>query len=125
MSITPDKLRASYAAYERDPKTTTWAPVMSSDCAMLADAMEIADSCARADIENNCPGRRGDSALSVIWYDIRYFRPKWIDGEPVELHKAEPEDRSLIEQAVRYLDARRTLLRMDGSPHLVSFKDPQ
>lgn len=60
---------------------------------MLADAMEIADSCARADIESYCHAadkQEGDD-----------YRGWWWDVDTLQA-----EERSTVDQALRYLDAR-------------------
>jgi hypothetical protein len=87
-AITPDELRAVAAA-------RTWLPVRASCGLMLADAMEIADSCARADIECHCVRveLRGGR-----WYDLASAN-KTAEIEP-------------IAQAARYLLARGLIERV-------------
>ena len=92
--IDPEKLRA--AAEIRN--VTTWLSILASCGPMLADAIEIADSCARSDIECHC---RGD-------FERGY-----------DLASAEPEDSEMLVQAVRYLTA-RGLIERDGE--IVRFK---
>lgn len=75
---------------------------------MLADAMEIADSCARADIECNCQPRE-DATEGRFW----------------DISTADEHAKAMIEQAVRYLDARGLLIRLSGAPNQVQFKDPE
>ena len=105
--ITPEKLRACQASATRNH---TWAPIMVQDCPMLADAMEIADSCARSDIECNVLGRHPDKEKpQVFWYDLATVAPDDLDA---------------IAQSVRYLEARGILVRLSAAPHIVSFKDP-
>lgn len=107
MTITPDKLRSYHAMAVASLKTTTWAPIMANECAMLADAMEIADSAARADIECQC--RCAGDHDTGHWWDTA---------------SADPEDREGIEQSMRYLDARGLLIRQPGADHIVSFREP-
>lgn len=76
---------------------------------MLADAMEIADSCARSDIECNV-------MQAFQTPDLR----RWYDSST-----ADPEDREAIDQALRYLEARGILVRDSTKPHVVTFKEPK
>lgn len=82
-------------------KNATWLPVLACAGPMLADAIEIADSCARADIECHC-----------TWEHIKGER--WYDTRVTEERETEP-----IAQAVRYLEARGLLVRKPGQPELV------
>lgn len=109
LSITPEKLRASAALYAQNPKTSTWAPILAKDCGMLADAMEIADSCARSHIECSCMHAGGTPTKGLFW----------------DTAQVAEEDKALIEQELRYLDSRGLLIRKDGAQHIVSFKDPE
>lgn len=99
MKVTPDQIRA-----EQRELTFT-----AAECAVIADALEIADSCARADIESMAihvcseAGRR--------WYDSARVYPN------------EPESITVVGMAIRYLDARGLLIRYRGEPHIVSFND--
>lgn len=75
---------------------------------MLADAMEIADSCARADIESECraEGEGGD------------FRNWWWNIE-----SADPESRGMVDKSLRYLDARGLVeCRTENGKRLVRFR---
>lgn len=105
MSLTPAKLRACQASATRNH---SWAPIMVQDCPMLADAMEIADSSARADIECQCLGAGKDQIGN--WWDTS---------------TADAESKPMIEQSMRYLEARGLLIRKEGAPHIVTFRDPQ
>lgn len=105
MSINPDKLRAS----AKTAKYSTWAAVRSDECDMLADAMDIADSCARSHIECTCMHAGGTPTTGLFW----------------DTAQVPPEDVPLIEQELRYLDSRGLLIRKEGAPHIVSFKEPQ
>lgn len=69
---------------------------------MLADAVEIADSCARADIESR-----------LLCADDN---PQWWDTST-----ASEEDREMIGQAVRYLTARGLIERHPERVELVRF----
>lgn len=102
-AITPDKLRA--AALTGAP----FAAVSSTDCDLLADAMEIADSCARSHIECTCMHAGGTPTTGLFW----------------DTSQVAPEDRPWIDQELRYLDRRGLLIREPGEPHIVSFKDPE
>jgi hypothetical protein len=93
--ITPEELRA--AALVRN---ATWLPIMASYGPMLADAMEIADDCARANIECECLSHPGGG------YDLASI------NEP-------PEIEAMLLQSVRYLVA-RGLATQEGS--IVRFK---
>lgn len=72
----------------------------------LIDAIEIADSCARADIECNVPKAR-DGTHGAHWYDTGQMGP---------------EERDWLPQSLRYLEARGLLLRDAQNPAIVSFK---
>jgi hypothetical protein len=73
----------------------------------LADALEIADSTARADIECNLP-YEGEGA--TIWYDTT---------------RVASDDTYIIDQAVAYLEARGNLTRKPGAPEWIRpWKDP-
>lgn len=102
MSLTPEKLRA----YHSRAKAVTWAPIMASDCATLADAIEIADSSARSDIESFC-SNAGACEGGGWWWDPRVEDPNYLPD---------------IEQAQRYLEARGLLVRKPDAPHLITFK---
>ncbi len=82
-----------------------WLPVMACAGPMLADALEIADSCARSDIESFC-----------IWNEEGGVR--WFDTLAVN-DACGPEANPMIAQAVRYLEARGMLTRDEKQPHLV------
>lgn len=105
--ITPEKLRACVASATRNHQ---WAPVTVQDCPMLADAMEIADSCARSDIESFCNGV-GHAPAGHRQYDIHAVVPD------------EPIVKETVAIAVRYLEARELLIRQEGAPHIVSFRE--
>lgn len=75
--------------------------VIATDAAyMLADAVEIADSCARADIECNVHG------YDDGWHDTTNH---------------DPEDTDAIVQALRYLGARGLIEHHPEHGHLVRF----
>lgn len=78
----------------------------------LRDALEIADSCARSDIESFC---EWNAAGATRWYDTS-------EGA---IHPADDHPRNAVAQAVRYLGARGILIRHGASPHLVRFEVPQ
>jgi len=71
-----------------------FAPDCTSEVRMLIDAIEIADSCARADIECNCSWF--ENPQGVWWYD---------------LDTADATAQSAVAQAVRYLGARGRIER--------------
>lgn len=91
-AITPEKLRAAATT------GADWLPIPASCGPMLADALELADSCARADIECEC---RGSFA------------------EGYDLSSAEDFTKEAIEKSVRYLTA-RGLIEREGD--IVRFK---
>jgi len=69
---------------------------------VIADAVEIADSCARSDIECNLSGAFADG-----WYDTT---------------SGEPSDHEVwLEQALRYLGARGLIEHHPEYGHLVRF----
>jgi hypothetical protein len=75
---------------------------------MLQDAIDIADSSARADVECHCPWtylKETDDASSR-WYDTA---------------RIDPEDAAHLEQALRYLRARGRINHHPEQPHLVNF----
>lgn len=75
---------------------------------MLADAIEIADSCASADIECHCGIeflKVGDGSST-----------RWCD-----LSRCDPEDEARIGQALRYLRARGRINQHPTRPELVNF----
>ena len=91
----PAKLRAYAEQFEIAP----YAPIAAKDCGMLADAVEIADSCARSNIECECKGSFEDG------YDL-----------------ASADYPEALEQAVRYLLARGLIERHPEWPDLVRVK---
>ena len=74
---------------------------------MNADAVAIADSAARSDIECNC---EWESTDNVGWHDTKN----------VCINPDEPVD--FLKRAVRYLTARYLIERKVGDEHLVRFK---
>lgn len=104
MSLTPSKLRAYAKQFEIAP----YAPIAAKDCAMLADAMDIADSSARSLIECECKAVGGNAQ----------------DGWQWDTTTAAPEVLPIIVKELRYLEARNLLIRKDGEPHVVSFREP-
>lgn len=101
MSLSPEKLRACARQSEHAP----FAPISAKECEMLADAMEIADSCARADIETEC--RHAGESDAGQWWDTSSIQ---MGGK------------RMVKQAIRYLESRGLLIRKDGEPHVVSFR---
>lgn len=77
-----------------------------SERGMVADALEIADSCARSDIECHCHGQEG--LEDIRWYETDSKTLDDIERPPVE-------------QAIRYLDARGLLIRHTTRPTWVRF----
>lgn len=77
---------------------------------MLADAINVADSACRADIECEC--RHVGSHDAGHWYDTTQYDPT----------KYNPEIGDVIAIAVRYLEARGILIRKEGEPHVVTFR---
>jgi hypothetical protein len=106
MSLTPDKLRAYAKQFEIAP----YAPIAAKDCTVLAMALDIADSCAVSDIETNCEGTNINPDTFPFW---------WV----YDLNSVHEADKEFVENAVRYLDARGLLVRKEGEPNIVSFKD--
>ena len=72
-----------------------------------ADAVAIADSAARSDIECNCEWESTDNV-------------RWHDTKNVCINPDEPFD--FLKRAVRYLTARYLIERKVGDEHLVRFK---
>jgi len=92
--MNPRTLTSAWLREYRPPNGVL--PIGVEVAAMLADALDIADSAARADIELYCVAvTRGDET----WWNWENLDP--VDGAPY------------IEQAVRYLEA-RGLLERDG-----------
>lgn len=91
-TITPGKLRAAATV-----RNATWLPILASCGPMLADAIEIADSCARADIECECLGNHAEG------YDL-----------------STAEAGEMVGQSVRYLMA-RGLIEREGD--VVRFRE--
>lgn len=91
---------------------------MSDDLAALvapfiADALIIADSAARSDIELHCLAIFDHTTQRQDRYDVRN------PGDP-SLHEEDRADlRETIERALRYLTARRLIDRDPHAPHLV------
>lgn len=96
MSDILNRLRAT-----RDSKATI---VFPPDVELLIDAIEIADSCARSDIECSC---KWTDTTPARWYDTASDR--------------DPEILATIAQVVRYLEARGQIERNAEKPHLVRF----
>ena len=69
----------------------------------LRDAIEIADSCARADIEGNCISIDGG------WFDVAY-------RDPIEWE--------WLGHAVRYLTARNLIIAHPTDANLIRFVVP-
>ena len=69
---------------------------------IAALAYEIADSCARSDIECNCPRKWG----------------RWYDTTEVD----ERGDQECVARALRYLDARGLVKHHADAPALVNFE---
>ena len=80
-------------------------PILANCGPMLADAVEIADSCARADIECHC--RVVDTDDDLRWYDT---------------HVGAIEEWEAIAQAERYLTARGLIERHPEHGEWVRFK---
>lgn len=79
-----------------------------STAPMIADALEIADSCARADIESHCTARGEGEDYRGWWWDTS---------------SAAPEDEDTVAQALRYCEARELLDRHSDDAALVRFKE--
>lgn len=80
--------------------------IMQPHLSTLADALEIADSCARSDIESFC-GWEGEA-------DVR-----WYDTTEDAISPADDYSKKTVAQAVRYLDARGALERHATNARLV------
>lgn len=110
---TPESLRAEVAKPRVMPAgEVAFALIPAPACTMLADAMEIADSCARADIESFCDGT---------------FEPRWYDT--ASSGRGEDRDRAAFQTkavtlAVRYLNARGLIEKDSVRPGWVRFKEP-
>ena len=73
---------------------------------LIALAIDIADAASRSSIESYTVGVR---IGTVIWWDTRLISPD------------DPELRPAIDQALRYLDARRLIERSSVARHRVCF----
>ncbi len=73
---------------------------------MVLDAFQIADGCARADIECQCLPVSG--TLPTEWWDTA---------------TADKDSAEAVALSIRYLEARGRLIRKPGEPHLVSFTE--
>lgn len=101
MKVTPDQLRA-----ERRELTFT-----AAECAVIADALELADDDARALIECHTQHHRDGNGHGAHWYDTVLVPD---------------EDRDAITLALRYLEGRGLLMRDTGNARIVSFhRSPQ
>lgn len=102
--MTPSQLTA---AYFREPRPAgSIIPVDAACGPTIADAIEIADTAARSDIESNCE-RHPDR----LEYDLASVDPD--DGWAM----------IAVPQAVRYLEARGLLERDAAEPQLVRLLD--
>ena len=110
-TMTPSKLRAASTT------GAEWLPIPASCGEMLADAIEIADSCARSDIECFAYSP-GDG-----WYDTtRVLSRETKPRDSVADKQAAAYDLSAVEQAVRYLLARGLIERHPERPDWVRVK---
>lgn len=73
---------------------------------LLADAVELADTSCKSDIETGCVWLGQDVGR---WYDTRQDLA---------------EDQEYIDRAIYYLDRRGLIERKEGEPHLVRFVEP-
>ena len=101
MTISPEKLRS---ALEVD---SAFVAIEKRDVQVLIDALEIADSCARSDIESFC-GPIVNAKWQQEWWNVQ---------------EAGADEREMVDRAVRYLEARGLLERKDGEPHLVRVRE--
>lgn len=87
---------------------TPWGQLVPDAIDMISDAIEIADSSARSDVECHCPWTylKEPDDTSSRWYDT---------------DRIDPEDAEHIEQALRYLGARGRLNVHPTRPELVNF----
>lgn len=102
MTINPEKLRAAANCPE------AFVAIDVKDAPMLADAMDIADSCARADIESHCTARGEGEDYRGWWWDTS---------------SAEADDEAAVVQALRYCEARGLIIRHPTDAPLVRFKE--
>lgn len=95
--------RTLTATWLREPRAINGVvPLDAEVCAMLADALEIADV----------------SAVDIIWSEC----PK-LDGQYLDISYADPIALDILRQAVRYLEARGRIERAAGRPYLVRVVD--
>lgn len=99
MTISPSKLRSAAACPE------AFVAIDAKDARMLADAIEIADSCARADIESFCA--HVDDVLTGLWWNT---------------NDTGPEEKEMVAVALRYVEARGLIEHHPQRPELVRFK---
>ena len=105
-ALKADQTELAQAKAERDQARERVAELESAK-QLHADAVEIADSAARSDIECNC---EWESTNNVRWHDTKN----------VCINPDEPFD--FLKRAVRYLTARYLIERKVGDEHLVRFK---
>jgi hypothetical protein len=86
--------------------------ISQAEASVVVDAIEIADSCARADIECNVQPVFLDGN-DETWYDLDHVDPEYCD------------DSGPIHQAVRYLEARGLLDRHPKNPRHVKPRSPK
>ena len=79
--------------------------IAAANCAVLADALDIADFAARNCVESYAPIEQ------------------WDPPRRYDLGRVNPRGSAWIEQAVRYLDQRGLLERDAGAPNLVRVRD--
>lgn len=83
--------------------------ISKAEAQLVADAIEIADSCARADIECNAEPAFPEGE-DVTWYDMNNL-DEW--------------STSAVRQAARYLTSRGLLDRHPCLPRLVKPRSPE
>lgn len=90
---------------------------------MLADAMQIADDWALILIRSLCGPCRTRGVQRFHYFDLTRYSPS---DSPIRcsMSDAPERDKKLIAGAVRYLESRGLLIRKDGEPHVVSFREP-
>ncbi len=103
--------RTLTAAFLREPRAeNSLILIAPADALILADALEIADSAARCDIESNCASTNCN-VDAIFWYDLSSVDPD--DGWAM----------IAVPQAMRYLESRGLIERHPDRAELVRMVD--
>jgi hypothetical protein len=103
--MNPAAITSTWLREQSTAKGVLGVAIAAADCAVLADALDIADFAAR-----NCV----ESYASI---------EQWESPRLYDLGRVNPRGSVWLDQAVRYLDARGLLERDAGAPNLVRVRD--